>query len=104
MKEIAVRRCAFGLSATIGSLARLSKMGSVAAERRYNFSHGREPASARGCKFRPLDLKEFRMSRLFNKCRAASEWNSPPQMRRGGCAVKKKSRSHLSPRRRGGVD
>ena len=44
------------------------------------------------------------MSRLFNKCREASEWNSPPQMRRGGCAVKKKSRSHLSPRRRGGVD
>ena len=44
------------------------------------------------------------MSRPFNKCREASEWNSPPHMRRGGCAVKKKSRSHLSPRRRGGVD
>src|SRR5437870_11990914 len=43
------------------------------------------------------------------KCREASEWNSPPQLRnpqprRGGCAVKKKSRSHLSPRRRRGVD
>ena len=27
--------------------------------------------------FRLPDLKEFRMSRLFNKCREASEWNSP---------------------------
>ena len=30
--------------------------------------------------------------------------DSPPQPRRGGCAVKKKPRSNLSPRRRGGVD
>ena len=29
-----------------------------------------------------------------------SEKSSPPQPRRGGCAVKKKLRSHLSPRRR----
>src|SRR5438093_11625277 len=42
-------------------------------------------------KYRPPDLKEFRMSRLFNKCREASEWNSPawhPWQRRGvpfGC-------------------
>src|SRR5207244_4329635 len=28
---------------------------------------------------------------------------SPPQPRRGGCAANKKLRSHLSPRRRGGV-
>src|SRR5262249_46550370 len=30
--------------------------------------------------------------------------HSPPQLRRGGCAVNKKMRSHLIPRRRGGVD
>src|SRR5207302_612795 len=29
---------------------------------------------------------------------------SPPQLRRGGCAVKKKLRSSSFPRRRGGVD
>ena len=29
---------------------------------------------------------------------------SPPQLRRGGCALNKKARSHLVPRRRGGVD
>src|SRR6266571_3028462 len=40
------------------------------------------------CTFGPPDLKEFSMSRLFNKCREASEWNSPPLPRRGipfGC-------------------
>ncbi len=36
------------------------------------------------------------MSRLFNKCRAASEWNSPPQMRRGGCAVRKSREATLA--------
>src|SRR5438067_13321109 len=29
---------------------------------------------------------------------------SPPQTRRGGCAAKKRLRSHLNPRRRGGAD
>ena len=41
--------------------------------------HGRDQGPARAWKFRPPDLKEFRMSRLFNKCPEASEWNSPPQ-------------------------
>src|SRR6266705_4527211 len=36
------------------------------------------------------------MSRLFNKCREASEWNSPAQMRRGGCAVRKSREATLA--------
>src|SRR5438132_10966820 len=39
---------------------------------------------------------------MAQRCRVNSK-SSPPQPRRGGCAVKKKLRSHLSPRRRGGV-
>src|SRR5439155_16473857 len=52
--------------------------------------------------FGPPDLKEFRMSRLFNKCREASEWNSHPWQGGVAAPIKKKRRSLLSGRRRGG--
>src|SRR5437016_8697838 len=40
----------------------------------------------------------------WKPCMIRQVLSSPPQPRRGGCAAKKKSRSHLSPRRRGGAD
>src|SRR5204862_7811155 len=39
---------------------------------------------------------------LLNAGTIAERANSPPWIRRGGCAIKKISRSHISSRRRGG--
>ena len=46
-----------------------------------------------GPNFRPPDLGRQKQRRCENtmnlKCREASEWNSPPQLRRGGRDIKK---------------
>ncbi len=49
--------------------------------------------------YRPPDLgrqnSRVDENRMNLKCREASEWNSPPQLRRGGRDIKKMLRSHL---------